>query len=173
MRSLLLAWTCLLLCATGLRAQDAHPADHASVDAIVAALYSSISGPAGQVRDTTRFLDLFLPEAQLCAMVTDTAGRRRMLYRQLRPFIAGVNRYTAENGFFETELARRSEAWGGLTHVWSTYESRHAPGEAPFARGINSIQLLHDGSRWWVAGITWADESKDTPLPKRYLKGFD
>ena len=173
MRRLLLTWACLLLCATGLRAQDAHAADHASVDAIVAALYSSISGPAGQVRDTARFLDLFLPDAQLCAMVTDSAGRRHVVYRQLRPFIAGINRYTAQNGFFETELARRTEAWGGLTHVWSTYESRHTPGEAPFARGINSIQLLHDGSRWWVAAITWTDESTGTPLPKRYLKGFD
>lgn len=172
MRRKLFVCLCLLLCASGVCAQDAHAQDHGSIDAIVAALYSTISGPAGQVRDEARFLDLFLPEAQLCAQVLDTAGRPRVVYRQLKPFIAGINRYTAENGFFETELARRTETWGSLVHVWSTYESRHKPGEAPFARGINSIQLFYDGSRWWVANITWTDESTGTPLPKQYLKGI-
>jgi hypothetical protein len=172
MRLKSLLWA-LLLCFGGLpvRAQDAHPADHGSVDAIVGALYASISGPAGQRRDEARFLDLFLPDAQLCAQVLDSAGRPRMVYRQLQPFIQGIQAYTAQNSFFETERARRTEEWGGLVHVWSTYESRHAPGEEPFARGINSIQLFHDGSRWWVANVSWTDESTGTPLPKHYFKG--
>jgi hypothetical protein len=172
MRRLALLFLTLLVGAAGARAQDAHAADHGSIDAIVAALYGTISGPEGQVRDTARFLDLFQPGAQLCAMVKDSTGRSLVVYRQLRTFIAGVNRFTQAQGFFETEVARRTESWGGLTHVWSTYESRFQPEEAPFARGINSIQLFHDGTRWWIANITWTDESTGTPLPKRYLKGI-
>ena len=44
---------------------------------------------------------------------------------------------------------RSTETFGQIVHVFSTYESRHARGDAePFQRGINSIQLYHDGERW-------------------------
>jgi hypothetical protein len=48
--------------------------------------------------------------------------------------------------------------------VFSTYESRHAKGEKPFARGINSIQVFNDGQRWWVLNILWESESEQNPL---------
>jgi hypothetical protein len=53
--------------------------------------------------------------------------------------------------------------------VWSTYESRHAKSEKPFARGINSFQLLFDGTRWWVVTIYWEGEEAAHPLPEKYL----
>jgi len=43
----------------------ANPADVASVDAIITALYDVISGPAGQSRDWNRFRSLFIPGARL------------------------------------------------------------------------------------------------------------
>ena len=43
----------------------ADPEDVASVDAIVAAVYDVISGPAGEARDWDRFRSLFLPGARL------------------------------------------------------------------------------------------------------------
>ena len=54
--------------------------------------------------------------------------------------------------------------------MFSTYESRHAKGEKPFARGINSIQVFNDGQRWWVLNILWESESEQNPLPERMLK---
>ena len=51
--------------------------------------------------------------------------------------------------------------------MWSSYESRRAPGEAPFARGINSMQLLKDGDRWWIVTIYWDSERPDNPLPEK------
>src|SRR5215470_16052272 len=44
---------------------SATAADVASPEAIVAAYYESLSGPAGKKRDKTRFLSLFLPGARL------------------------------------------------------------------------------------------------------------
>ena len=49
--------------------------------------------------------------------------------------------------------------------VVSPYESRHAPGEAPFARGVNHFQLVNDGRRWFVIDIFWEDETPQAPLP--------
>ena len=66
-------------------------------------------------------------------------------------YIARVEPYFAENGFYEKEIARRTEQSGQIAHVWSTYESRHREDDPePFMRGINSIQLFHDGTRWWI-----------------------
>jgi hypothetical protein len=57
-----------------------------------------------------------------------------------------------------------------MTQVFSTYESyRSEADEEPFARGINSIQLLNDGSRWWIINIYWTAESKNNPIPVEYL----
>ena len=54
-------------------------------------------------------------------------------------------------------------------HVFSTYEARHAPGAAPFARGINSLQLLFDGARWWIVTVYWEAESEAVKIPAAYL----
>ena len=79
--------------------------------------------------------------------------------------------YLEEHGFFERESARRVETYGHIAHVWSTYESRHkAEDPKPFARGINSIQLMNDGTRWWVVSIFWEQETPQTQIPSKYLK---
>ena len=75
-----------------------------------------------------------------------------------------------ENGFFEKEINRKTETFGNITHIFSTYESfRSEKDETPFMRGINSIQLLNDGKRWWVINIYWTQESNENPIPKEYL----
>ena len=37
------------------------------------------------------------------------------------------------------------------------------------SRGINSFQLLWDGTRWHVMSIFWHQETEDTPIPAPYL----
>ena len=38
-------------------------------------------------------------------------------------------------------------------------------------RGINSFQLMKDGSRWWVVSIYWQGEGAANPIPTKYLPG--
>lgn len=78
-----------------------------------------------------------------------------------------------KEGFFEKEIARRTESFGQIAHVFSTYEARHSPDdEKPFLRGINSIQLMSDGKRWWIVTIFWQAEDEKNPLPEKYqMKG--
>ena len=151
----------------------ANPTDLESIDAIIAATYDVISGPAGKPRDWERERSLFYPGARLMPTAT-VAGRNDV---ELAPQIVDVEDYIArveplfeKSGFYETEIARRVESFGSIAHVWSTYESRHDPGDPePFMRGINSIQLFNDGERWWVLSIYWQHESAQQPLPKQYL----
>jgi hypothetical protein len=76
-----------------------------------------------------------------------------------------------KEGFFEKEAARKTEQFGQIAHVFSTYESRHTPDDQkPFQRGINSFQLMNDGTRWWIVTIFWEGEDEKNPLPQKYLK---
>jgi hypothetical protein len=76
-----------------------------------------------------------------------------------------------DRGFYEQEVANRTEMFGSIAHVWSTYESRHGPLDAePFSRGINSFQLVRHSGRWWVVTIFWDVESDGHPIPERYLR---
>ncbi len=148
----------------------ANPADVKSMDAILAALYDVISGPAGQKRDWNRFRSLFIPGARLIP----TGPREQGGYgtRVLSPdeYVTRVEGVFEKEPFYEKEVARRVEQWGHIAQVFSTYESRRAPGDKPFARGINSIQLLNDGQRWWVVTVFWQAENQDNPLPPEMLK---
>jgi hypothetical protein len=153
---------------------SANPADVESIEAIVAAAYDSISGPAGQKRDWDRMRSLFIQGARLIPTAKD-AGQHDV---DLAPNILDVDGYIARVepffgaiGFYEKELARRVEQFGRIAHVWSTYESRHDPSDAAsFMRGINSIQLFNDGQRWWILSIYWQHESPQHPIPPKYIE---
>jgi len=148
----------------------ARPADVSSADAIIGALYDVISGPAGQKRDWDRFRSLFIAGARLIPAGAPRGGGTgpRVLTPDDYATASGPN--LEKNGFFEKEVARRSERFGAVLHAFSTYESRHtAQDPAPFARGINSIQLYWDGTRWWVVTVYWQAERPDMPLPQEFL----
>jgi hypothetical protein len=154
---------------------SASRADVESIDAIIAAAYDVISGPAGKKRDWDRERSLFFPGARLIPTAT-VAGRNDV---DLAPLILDVEGYIArveplfeKEGFYEKEVARRVEQFGRIAQVWSTYESRHDLSDAePFMRGINSIQLFNDGKRWWILSIYWQHESPEHAIPKQYFQG--
>ena len=149
----------------------ARPADVASVDAIVKAVYDVISGPAGAPRDWDRMRSLFAPEGRMMAVGKRPDGSVGMRPMTPDDYIARNTRTFATTGFFESELARTTETFGQVAHVFSTYEARHAPSDAtPFMRGVNSIQLVNDGKRWYVLSLVWRAEDPALPLPERYLQ---
>jgi hypothetical protein len=149
---------------------DAAPADVASEDAVIAALYDVISGGAGVARDWDRMRSLFIPGARLIptGMASDGSVRHRVM--TVEDYIQRSGPMLERDGFFEVEVNRVSERFGNVVHAFSTYESRRTLADAePFMRGINSIQLLFDGTRWWVATVMWDSERPDNPIPERYL----
>ena len=149
----------------------AKPADVASPDAILAATYDVISGPAAQPRDWDRFRSLFVPGARLIPTVPKKTGSGYDV-RIITPdeYAKHADAYFQKNGFAEREIARKAERYGNIVQVFSTYESRHdGKDPQPFARGINSFQLFYDGTRWWVVTIYWQEETPHNPLPKEFL----
>ncbi|HMG04645.1 MAG TPA: hypothetical protein VK581_04240 [Chthoniobacterales bacterium] len=153
---------------------SADPADVSSIDAIIAAAYDVISGPAGKKRDWDRERSLFIAGARLIPTALTPGviaeGSHAPQILDVEGYIARVEPYFVKNGFYEKEIARKTEQFGHMAHVWSTYESRHHADDAePFMRGINSIQLFYDDHRWWILTIYWQHESAEDPVPGKYL----
>ena len=148
-------------------APAAKPEDVDTIDHVLVALYAVISGPPGE-RDWNRFRSLFLPGAHLTSTGKAADGSIRVHPNTVEDYVTRGGAYFLKNGFFELPIHSRIETFGNIAQVFSSYESRHNAGEAPFARGINSLQLLNDGKRWWIVGILWDEERPDNPLPKDF-----
>lgn len=164
------AIVCFLSLSINLSAQKDYSNDVSSFDNIMTTLYGVISGEKGEARDWNRFKNLFAEDARLIPSSKNQEGK--VNYRVMTPsdYAEIAGKRLEELGFHEMEIHRKIESYGSLVHVWSTYESYHSKTEkTPFARGINSIQLMNDGSRWWILQIYWLGEAKDNPLPAQYL----
>jgi hypothetical protein len=149
--------------------RPADPADVATPEALLAAAYAVISGPAGQKRDWDRMRGLFHPEARLVPMVKGKHGMRP-LPLTVEEYIARSGPMLERDGFHEQELVHEIERFGDIAHAFSTYEARRRLGDAtPLLRGINSFQLVRQQERWWVLQILWQQEHDAGPIPAAYL----
>jgi hypothetical protein len=143
------------------------PDDVKSMDAILRAIYDVISGPAGG-RDWNRFRSVFLPQARFTQVGKGPDGSIFVISWNVDEFVRDAGEVFSKRPFYENAIVNRPESFGNMPQVFSSYESRNAPGEKPFERGINSIQLLNDGTRWWVVSIAWDSERPGNPLPAKF-----
>ena len=156
---------------TGSAAPTAIAEDVATIDAIIAALYDVISGPAGQARDWDRFRSLFVPEAKLIP-TGFPAGSSRGTARLWSPddYVETAGSSLEEQGFFESEIGRVEERFENIAHAFSTYQSRRTADGDVMQRGINSIQLVWDGERWWIMNVMWRGVGPEAVIPPRYMR---
>ena len=173
--TLYFAASCLLVLMGKAVAQQAEwpkarPEDVASPTAVVKASYDAISGPPGQPLNLDRFRSLFLPDAQLVSVRRDT-GRAQARFMSVKEFCDMVISLTGREGHAEREVTERVNLYGDIANVWSSFESRSTPDDPHVTRGINGIQLMNDGNRWWISGAQWEHETPDTPLPPEYRSG--
>src|SRR3954470_19783457 len=98
----------------------------AAPEAIVNAYYEALSGPAGKKRDWNRFLSLFFPEARL--LPAEGRGHAGVMPMEFTPqtYLYGTEPNMLEEGYLVKEVVKKSDGFGKVRHVWSTYEGRHA-----------------------------------------------
>jgi len=159
------------------RAASAESADGASVDSVIKALYESVSHGPDAEPDWKRMHDLFL---QVGMLIPPKPARDDIFTvldvdsyeERTKKWMTGAKAKGQPTSFYETEVSRKADCFGNVCQVFSTYASRHAPtDEKPFMRGINSIQLVGDGKRWWVASVAWDTEREGNPIPAEYDAG--
>ncbi len=141
-----------------------------TLDSTLKSLYAVISGEKGEARDWELMRYLFHPDAKLIPSGKNKEGNIGARFMTVDDYITSSGKWLVENGFFEKEIHRTTNTFGNITQVFSTYESFYSEAnDNPFARGINSIQLLNDGKRWWIINIYWTQESPENPIPDEYL----
>ena len=142
--------------------------DFSTLDRTVKVLYETVSGPAGP-RDWDRFKSLFAPNSMLRAIVRQPDGNRRIVEMSVDTYVTRNSPAFERDAFYESEIHRKTDVFGDIAQVWSTYEIRNKNESAPIMRGVNSISLRFDGQRWWIVSVLWQPESADNPIPKEYL----
>ena len=170
-------WLCIL-CFTVLGGEsvaqhakivEADPADVSSIDAIITASYDVISGSKEQQRDWDRERSLFHPGSRHMPTRMDSSGLYVADVMDVEGFIKRAQPYFAQVGFYEYEIARKTERFGNIAHVLSTYAWKNEIDGPVGGRGINSFQLMYDGKRWWIMSVFWQQESDAFPIPDEYL----
>ena len=120
-----------------------------------------------------RVRSLFIPGGRVIPPRTEESGDYPVM--DVEAFIAWGNQLAdaaglRTSGFYERQIAQRTERFGNVVHVFSTYATRFTKDDPePFERGINSIQLLWDQERWWTVTIFWDVEREGNPIPEKYL----
>jgi hypothetical protein len=145
--------------------------DLTTPDAVVRALYASISFSPGGEPDWERVRSLFFQGARV--IPPKRAGTDRVAL-DIEAFLERFRKNLPNlrpKGFREIGAATRLDVFGDVAHAFSTYACSYPSSEAegasePFSRGINSIQLVRDGGRWWVSSLAWDEERADNPLPR-------
>jgi hypothetical protein len=133
------------------------------------AFYEVVSGPAGQPRQWSRDRTLYIPDIRFVSVNVGKDGKTSATTMTHQQFVDGANGGMVKQGFFETELRRVSRSFGNVTHVFSSYEMRQRSDGPVIGRGVNSLQLFNDGSRWWIASVAWDDEREGNPIPQELL----
>ena len=145
----------------------ANPDDVKSPEAIIAALSASISGDVGKARDWNRFRSLFVPGAgRLVITRVPKDGPADLTVLSMEDYVARSSGSTPQS-FFEVPIAYDTQSFGHMTHVYESYGLHHTRDDKPYVRGVNSFELLSDGTRYYVLQVYWDTERPDNPLPAR------
>lgn len=148
--------------------QKDYSADVKSLDAITTALYQVISGDPAP-RDWDRFRNLFNPDGRLIPTRKDESGKLIIKAMDPEEYIQ-LFQSRIPTGFFERELHHTREEYGSVAHLFSAYETKEKKDGPVTNRGINSIQLFYNGTRYYIVNIFWCAESMGFALPEKYLR---
>ena len=140
-------------------APDLTRTDEGAIGAVIAAMYASISGPAGP-RDWLIQETLFHPDARMMRTEIAADGSTCLRIMDRAQYRENTTPFLDANSFYEVEIDRRVEIFGDIAQVWSAYEARTDPFDKhPERRGINTIQLARDaGGDWRIVSMLWDNE---------------
>ena len=140
-----------------------------TLDGIIKAYYEVVTVKKGEKVSYERDSLLHVVNASVGMAEKGKDGKVRVRLITLKQFHQNSDAYLEKDGFYEKEISRKVENFGAIYHVWSTYESRNVADGPVIERGINSIELYFDGTRFWILSWVFDNESKEQPIPKKYL----
>ncbi|UCG62310.1 MAG: hypothetical protein JSV52_03230 [Candidatus Zixiibacteriota bacterium] len=141
----------------------------AAIKSRIDSFYEIISGTTGQVRDWDKMRSLFIPGAYVVICLSSKSKGATATVMGIDTYIENLARFLRDNDFHEIGIIHRTEIFGNIASVISTYEARHSPDEKdPMKRGVNFIHLCQDSGAWLITSMIWRDEDEECPLPEKY-----
>lgn len=148
---------------------EAQSEDVKSIEAIIDALYETISGEEGEEREWDRFRSLWYGDANLIMVSSIGDGKAKKVKHSVETFIKMSKAHNKINGFYETKLKNQVTQIGNVAQVVSTYSIKKSPkSKENDMIGVNFFQLYYDGKRWWILNCTWQNENGGVTIPKKY-----
>lgn len=140
-----------------------------SLDGIIKAYYDVVTVKKGEKISYVRDSLLHVPNASVGMVLKDKSGKLELKLITLKEFHKNSDAMLEKEGFYEKEISRKVENFGAIYHVWSTYEAKHVADGPVLEKGINSIQLFFDGTRFWILSWIFDNETNGQIIPKKYL----
>ncbi len=147
---------------------EADPADVSTIDGMIKAFYATITGGKGVPRQWSRDRTLYMKDVRF-VILDQPEGKVRASILNHMQFVNGSNEIFVTEGFTEREIGRVERRFGNIAHVFSAYEFTTDDGKLK-GRGVNSIELFWDGTRWWISAASWDEERPGNPIPKEMIK---
>jgi hypothetical protein len=147
--------------------QEKAEVDRSEPDSVIDALYRAVSFELGGQPDWATLKSLFLEGAVLAQ---PRRGTRQLELLSVDQFIA---RFEADlktfeergTGFSERVAGSQCSTFGRVADCRVVFEARFDPASPdPVGRGVDHIQLVRNGKRWWIAAIATEYERADQPL---------
>lgn len=144
--------------------------DVSTLDGIMKAYYDVVTVKKGEKVSYERDSLLHVPNAMAGMVQKGENGKVTVRLITLKQFHQASDAELERNGFYEAEISRKVQHFGAIYQVWSTYETRNEKNGPVIERGINSIQLYFDGTRFWILSWVFDNESNGQTIPEEYLK---
>ena len=145
--------------------------DTSSVQNLLDAYYNCISGPIGQKRDFDRLKNLFHPTVKFTYSYWNTEGTKAsvMVFKSVEEYISKLG-YLDKKGFYEQEIANKTNQFGAVIQVFSSYKYWVEDRSIPSNRGVTSYEIFYDGNRYWFLSMFWMSENEKYRIPAKYVK---
>ncbi len=125
-----------------------------SLDALIDAMYRSVSGPGGLDKELQR--QVFAPGAR---MIRTGLGKDGQIWRtdmSVADYEENTREFLESTVFYEYETARKITHCPPFAYVLSEYEAKSdLDSDELLLSGVNSIQCLFDGKQWQVTQLLW------------------
>ena len=151
-----------------MNAQEKNSKDFSKIDNVISNLYQVISGPAG-ARDWDLFKSLFHEKATMGAVRITSDNQRNFIFFDVEGYMKRNTAFFEKNGFYEEEIGRKTNVFGGVAQVYTAYQFRLNDNTKVSQRGINCIQLVYDSERWYITNIVWESESEKNKIPNEMI----
>lgn len=130
-------------------------ADVETIDGIIKAYYEIMSGPAGELINFKRDKSLHYKNA----LILFSSSYDKKIYNDIENvYDLHENSAKTKSGIWEYEIERDTHQFGNIANVWSTFGIKEKADGTFLEKGISSIQLYHDGNRWWI--LSWLSQSE-------------